>query len=809
MRIQSRFLVTLTFVLVLALAGCGGSGGGGGQADTLQGTSQALGGEAAIQSLTTQRIVASGQWFEPEQTFQPGDPPLPVSTFAYTLTRDIPGDRFRFDWTREITYPFVQSHAYSEVVDGNLGLVDGVDSLAGAATTGMPSVRLGTLRKLHRLNSPLLLLRSALADPASVEARPNEPFAGRNHRVLALTAESVSPVRLFIDPQTFLPAKADTFQDDPYYGDTLYEVLYEDWRRVGEVMVPHRLTLRLTGLGRTVVVRTEERSSVENGVPAADELFAIPAELQVPFDAADARRGESMAQWFLRRQAIGIPTYSDQGLTLAFEETGPGSGVYFATGGSHNTLIVEMTDHLIALEPPLYESRSLAVIAAARAAVPEKPIRHVVVSHFHIDHGGGVRAYAAEGASVVVGEAVRAHFEAILAAPHTLVPDTLQSAGAPTEVLGVPAEGLTFSDGVRTLGVFPVTGQEHAAGYVLSHVSDEELAFDSGDLFSPPAGTQGTVALSALPESLRQTIQAFALPVSFIAAAHGGLAAVEADLILLPTGFRPEGVDVAGDALFVGSIPTGRVLRADLATGQTEILVDPAAGRSAIGLKVDGQNRLFVAGGATGEAYVYDAGTGAELAVYTLAEPTAGATFINDVIVTDAAAWFTDSRRPVLYRLPLVGGVLPAQSEVNILNLTGADFVFNPEVNNANGIAATPDGTTLIIVQSNTGLLFNVNSNSGEAQLIDLGEESLPNGDGILLDGQTLFVVQNRLNQLAVVSLPQDFLTGSGGAADYQPRLRRPDHGGGKREELFLPNARFGIPAPDTAAFAVVRIARP
>jgi hypothetical protein len=424
MRIQPHFLVSLAFVLMLALAGCGGGGGGsGGQTATLQSTTLALGGEAAIQGLTMQRILASGQWFEPEQTFQPGDPPLPVSTFSYTLNQDFAGDRFRFDWNREVTFPFVQSLDYAEVIDGNLGLVDGVDSLAGAATAGMPAVRLATIRKLHRLNSPLLLLRSALADPASVEMRPDEPFAGRIHQVFAFTAEPVSPVRLFVDPLTSLPAKADTLQDDPYYGDTLYEVLYEDWRPVGAVMVPHRLTFRLTGLGRTVTVRTEERSSVENGVVLADELFAIPAELQLPFYAADARRGERMAQWFLRRQAIGIPTYADQGLSLVFAETRPGSGVFFATGGSHNTLIVEMADHLIALEPPLYESRSLAVIAAARAQFPEKPIRHVVVSHFHIDHGGGVRTYAAAGASVVVGEAVPAHFEAILAAPHTLVPD--------------------------------------------------------------------------------------------------------------------------------------------------------------------------------------------------------------------------------------------------------------------------------------------------------------------------------------------------------------------------------------------------
>jgi sugar lactone lactonase YvrE len=287
---------------------------------------------------------------------------------------------------------------------------------------------------------------------------------------------------------------------------------------------------------------------------------------------------------------------------------------------------------------------------------------------------------------------------------------------------------------------------------------------------------------------------------------NGSSAGVDQDIIPLPTGFRPEGVAVAGNALFVGSIPTGRVLRADLATGQSRILVEPPAGRSAIGLKVDGQDRLFVAGGATGEATVYDAETGAELALYTLAQ---GETFINDVVVTPQAAWFTDSRNPVLYRLPFgADGALPAPGEVTALPLSG-DFVFEPGVNNANGIAATADGTTLIIVQSNTGLLFTVDPDNGNTRLIELGGESVPNGDGILLDGQTLFVVQNRLNQLAVISLAADLATGTVVQRVTDPAFDVPTTVTASDGHLFLPNARFGIPDPDTAAFSVIRIARP
>jgi sugar lactone lactonase YvrE len=130
-------------------------------------------------------------------------------------------------------------------------------------------------------------------------------------------------------------------------------------------------------------------------------------------------------------------------------------------------------------------------------------------------------------------------------------------------------------------------------------------------------------------------------------------------------------------------------------------------------------------------------------------------------------------------------------------------------VNNANGIAATADGTTLIIVQSNTGRLFTVNPDDGNTQVIDLGGESVPNGDGILLDGQTLFVVQNRLNQLAVITLAADLAAGTVEQRLTDPAFDVPTTVAASDGHLFLPNARFGIPDPDTASYSVVRIAKP
>jgi glyoxylase-like metal-dependent hydrolase (beta-lactamase superfamily II) len=514
MKLDRLFLV----LVALAIAACSSSNGGPGLVDK---TAQAMGGSAALQAVQTQKVVASGTWFEPEQTFRPGNDPLQVSTFSYTLSYDLAADRLRYDWSRDISYPFVATQVYAEVIDRDQGLVTGSDG-SGPTPAAMPSVRVATVRKESRLTSPLVLIRSAVANPAVVEIRPDEAFEGKSYHVLALTGEQPRPIRLFIDPDSFLPAKADTLEDDPYYGDTLHEILYADWRQQGAIMTPFHLTQRLTGLGRTITLQNEVRSTVENDITLTAEQFAIPAGLRVVVDAADTARGERMAQWFLRRQAIGIPGFTDQGtLSVAVSETRPGSGVFFVTGGTHNSLIVERPDHLIVVEPALYESRSLAVIAQIKTRFPGKPIRYVIVSHFHNDHGGGVRTYAAEGATVVAGEASRTHFEAILAAPHTVFPDLLQNHPVKTEVLAVPSGGgLQLSGGA--MAVYSVTDQTHAADMVVPFVPAEGLLFVS-DLFSPAGAT---VAAADIPAPLQQTFSRFNLTVTTIAGGHGTIAAV-------------------------------------------------------------------------------------------------------------------------------------------------------------------------------------------------------------------------------------------------------------------------------------------
>jgi sugar lactone lactonase YvrE len=271
------------------------------------------------------------------------------------------------------------------------------------------------------------------------------------------------------------------------------------------------------------------------------------------------------------------------------------------------------------------------------------------------------------------------------------------------------------------------------------------------------------------------------------------------ETIPLPNGFQPEGIATSpGGAFFVGSIPTGAVYRGSLRTGRGDVLVQPQDGRQAIGVDYH-RGLLFVAGGPTGDGYVYDARSGENVAAFDF---TGEASFVNDVVATRRAAWFTDSQRPFLYRVERgPGGSIGGSAEA--VELTG-DFQMAAGFN-VNGIDATPNGRTLIIVQSNTGKLFTVDT-SGVTSEIDLGGGSVPNGDGILLRGRTLYVVQNRLNQIAVIRLSRDLESGEIVDTLTDPDFDVPTTIDSFGRRLYAVNARFGTtPTPDTT-YSVVQV---
>ena len=267
----------------------------------------------------------------------------------------------------------------------------------------------------------------------------------------------------------------------------------------------------------------------------------------------------------------------------------------------------------------------------------------------------------------------------------------------------------------------------------------------------------------------------------------------------LPNGWQPEGIAIGkGTTAYVGSIPTGRIWRGNLRTGQGAEFI-PDRGRRAIGVEYDDRRkRLFVAGGPLGTGYVYDARTGADIAQFAFAPPSPPppappTTFVNDVVVTKRAAWFTDSVRPFLYKVPIGkrGQLGPAQA----IPLTG-DIVYGAGFN-VNGIDATPNGETLIIVQSNARKLFTVNQ-QGVTNEIELGGATVA-GDGILLHGKTLYVVvRSPADGIAVVRLSPDLSSGTLVRTITPSGIDDPTTIDRFGRNLYAVNARFSTtPGPD------------
>jgi len=289
---------------------------------------------------------------------------------------------------------------------------------------------------------------------------------------------------------------------------------------------------------------------------------------------------------------------------------------------------------------------------------------------------------------------------------------------------------------------------------------------------------------------------AFGLPTTAGAAAFP-------DRIDLPDGFAPEGIAIGrGASFFTGSLADVGIWRGDLRTGDGALLVE--GGGPFVGMKVDAAHRLWVAGGPAGVGYVFDARTGEPIG-----DPLALATtptFINDVVVTGDAAYFTDSMRPAIYRVPIGhDGSIGAPMTIEFAE---SDIGFQQGAFNLNGIDATPDGGTLLTVNSTAGALFLIDADSGEVTPVELEGGPVTAGDGILLEGRTLYVVRNQLNLVAIVRLSPDLASGVvvdelTGDTDVPTTVAR------FGSSLYVVNAAFRPPeSPPAVDFWVTRLDR-
>jgi len=484
----------------------------------LKKTMKVLGGMDSIKAAQSQIIVANVRRFNPEQTFEPGDKPLHTADLRRVLTKDLNTQRYLTQWNLATRYPTINQFDFTEIINGEHGMVDGVDGFFGLPPrVAMKSNRLGARIKLYEMSSPLSLIKKALSQADELRYQGRKKINGRPHYRVSMPGWD-TPIHLLIDAKTKLITKATTLEDDPIYGDTHFSVKFRQWASVDGLTLPYKVIYSVNG--RRIAI--ENRESIQVNVALNDEQFSIPAEFQVPLNEDQYNWGLRLSQWFNRYLALGVPFDIDQrnADTVNIVEVAP--RLYHLLGVTHNSLIIEMNDYLVIADPVLYDDRTQSILNVLRDRWPGKPVKYVIASHFHGDHIGGLRGYAAEGASLIVGDDTEEHYEDILVAPHTVYPDVLSENPVDVNIITVDDdEPYVLTDGQRVVRIYDIANR-HSTGMLVPYVEDVKAIFTS-DLYLPGGAVPIQPLFSFWANDLRAGLMDLDIPIETVIGAHGGV----------------------------------------------------------------------------------------------------------------------------------------------------------------------------------------------------------------------------------------------------------------------------------------------
>ncbi len=433
-------------------------------------------GSAQLKSI---RFAATGTGSTFGQAFEPGGawPKLTISAFSRVM--DYSAAAMREDSVRSRAEPN-GGGAVPLMGTGEQRLSAFVQdtyawNMAGQTPVAAP-VALETRR--HDLwSSPHGVLAAARRNKATVEFKTE---AGKSLAAVSFIEPGVmSAVALISDDG--LVERVEARAPHPVTGDTLVVTRYADYRQHGAVRFPGRIT------------------QSHFGQPTLDlEVKEVELNPATGFTAPDAVR--SFAEKVVSTQVA--------------------DGVWFLAGGSHNSVLIEMKDHLIVVETPLYDGRSAAVLAEARRLVPGKPIRTVINSHHHFDHSGGLRTAVAEGAQLMVSAHAKPYFEKILANPNRIKPDLLAKSGKKARIIGYSGKTI-LSDGSRQIEVHAIDASIHAKGFNMVYLPKERLLIEA-DAFTPGAPDAAPPAKpNANNVTLAENIDRLKLAVDRILPLHG------------------------------------------------------------------------------------------------------------------------------------------------------------------------------------------------------------------------------------------------------------------------------------------------
>lgn len=296
---------------------------------------------------------------------------------------------------------------------------------------------------------------------------------------------------LYFDARTGLLTKLESVGPDPVAGDALQEVIFSDYKRLGPVMIPGRRTQRVAG----EVVMDHRYSDIRVNARPADSVFARPSGLTERPQPPNTPRSE------------------------AFTQVAPGIHLLENAAPGYNMLVAELSDHLIVVDAPNNSTVTERAIATIKRNIPGKQIRYVVPTHHHGDHAGGMRAFIAEGATIVTTPGNAALFRRMAASTQrTLSADALSRAPR-APVIETFTGRRVFTDGTRTLELRDIGPSPHAQELLIAYVPSAGIVFQ-GDLLN--AGGDGTslVAGNQTTEHFAQWLDQSGLDVRTILGVH-------------------------------------------------------------------------------------------------------------------------------------------------------------------------------------------------------------------------------------------------------------------------------------------------
>jgi glyoxylase-like metal-dependent hydrolase (beta-lactamase superfamily II) len=446
--------------------------------NTLADASVALG----ASNLKSVEYSGSGTLFQAGQSVSPGQPWPRFNAKSYTRAVNYETASLRDDVVRTQGENPPRGGGVQPVrgEQRQLFLLSGDHAWNLVADAPVPAPIALVERRWQLWSTPHGVVKAAMANSATVQGR-----------VIAFTLPGRVTVRASLNDQN-LVERVEGAIPNPVLGDMPVEVTYADYKDFGGVKFPTRI-----------------RQSA-GGFPVLDlTVTDVKPNAAVDVQTPDNVRTATNVYGRVVTQMVA-------------------DGVWYLTGGTHHSVVIEMKDHLIVVEGPLSDERALAVIAEARSLAPGKPIRFVIASHHHFDHTGGLRAFAAEGATVMAHESTRAFLEGTLAAPATLAPDHMAKSPRKPVVEGV-RDRRVLTDGTRSVEILHIAGNTHADGLLMVHLPKEKLLSEADVFTPPPANTPPAMPPSPFTLNLIDNLKRLNLAVDRLLPLHGRLVPI-ADL---------------------------------------------------------------------------------------------------------------------------------------------------------------------------------------------------------------------------------------------------------------------------------------